>query len=116
MSDEDYGEIDTRRLWTGDEWKPVKCSRLGYSIETHDKVVVGTEDEEGRYGAIANQQDASLIAAAPDLYEALWIVLEARGVGSPCLSGLDLYMDHDDAQFVRNALLKACGRYNYNGG
>lgn len=54
-------------------WKSMPV-RSGYYIQSASvpAVVVDTTDEEGRYGAIANEADAALIAAAdPDTIAAL---------------------------------------------
>jgi hypothetical protein len=52
-------------------WNVEKC-RYGFAVyaKTGD-AVVKTEDVEGRYGAIDNEADARLIAAAPELLAAL---------------------------------------------
>ena len=52
-------------------WNVEEC-RYGFAVyaSTGD-AVVKTEDAEGRYGAIDNEADARLIAAAPELLAAL---------------------------------------------
>jgi hypothetical protein len=46
--------------------------RVGYTVHSAAHgFIVGYSDEEGRYGAIEYSADAHLIAAAPDMLEAL---------------------------------------------
>lgn len=53
-------------------WLAHACRHGWYIASTSEpSVVIDTADAEGRYGAIAREADAKLIAAAPDLYEAL---------------------------------------------
>jgi hypothetical protein len=51
-------------------WRADKC-RYGFAVYAYKScdVVVRTEDYEGRYGAIDNEANARLIAAAPELLE-----------------------------------------------
>ena len=49
----------------------VKSARSGFYIESQFDVIVDSLDEFGRYGAIDDEANARLIAAAPELLEAL---------------------------------------------
>lgn len=53
-------------------WSAEEC-RSGFAVYAYKSgdAVVRTEDDEGRYGTIANEANARLIAAAPELLEAL---------------------------------------------
>jgi hypothetical protein len=57
--------------WTPGPWLAQECIRSGWDVVADDGHVVETTDEIGRYGPIDRQANAHLIAAAPDLYEAL---------------------------------------------
>ena len=52
----------------------VKSARSGFYVESQFDVIVESLDEYGRYGAIDDEANARLIAAAPELLEALYIV------------------------------------------
>jgi hypothetical protein len=67
-----HAERNMENKYTTGPWNVEKC-RYGFAVyasKTGD-VVVKTEDAEGRYGAIDNEADARLIAAAPELLAAL---------------------------------------------
>ena len=49
----------------------VKSARSGFYVESQFDVIVESLDEFGRYGAIDDEANARLIAAAPELLEAL---------------------------------------------
>lgn len=49
----------------------VKSARSGFYVESQFDVIVDSLDESGRYGAIDDEANARLIAAAPELLEAL---------------------------------------------
>jgi hypothetical protein len=69
--------------YTPGPWSADEC-RSGFAVYAYKSgdVVVRTEDEEGRYGAIDNEANARLIAAAPELLEALQeIIIAADGEG-----------------------------------
>lgn len=53
-------------------WMHIPAGRSGYAIcAPATGSVVTTADEDGRYGVIDSEQDALLIAAAPEMLEAL---------------------------------------------
>jgi hypothetical protein len=53
-------------------WMHIPAGRSGYAIcAPSTGSVVTTADEDGRYGVIDSEQDALLIAAAPEMLEAL---------------------------------------------
>ncbi len=56
-------------------WEASQAIRHGYTVYSkappNYESIVGCEDEEGRYGAVRFAADAHLIAAAPDLLDAL---------------------------------------------
>jgi hypothetical protein len=53
-------------------WVVDPAVRQGFTVYApKEGFIVGTQDEEGRYGAIESEANARLIAAAPDLLEAL---------------------------------------------
>ena len=67
-------------------WSADEC-RSGFAVYAYKsgEAVVQTEDDEGRYGTIANEANARLIAAAPELLDALRLVLAHDGA----LTGAD---------------------------
>jgi hypothetical protein len=58
-------------------WEVSQAIRQWYTVYSKDGFIVGCEDEEGRYGAVRCAADARLIAAAPELLEALRKALPA---------------------------------------
>ena len=56
-------------------WEASQAIRHGYTVYSkappNYESIVGCEDEEGRYGAVRFAADACLIAAAPELLDAL---------------------------------------------
>ena len=60
----------------------VKSGRSGFYVQSQFDVIVESLDEFGRYGAIDDEANARLIAAAPELLEALYIV-DACGEPKP---------------------------------
>lgn len=58
-------------------WVVDPAVRQGFTVYApKEGFIVGTQDEEGRYGAIESEANARLIAAAPDLLDALLMVLD----------------------------------------
>lgn len=67
--------------YTPGPWVVDPAVRQGFTVYApKEGFIVGTQDEEGRYGAIESEANARLIAAAPDLLEALCDMLEVHGV------------------------------------
>jgi hypothetical protein len=57
-------------------WVVDPAVRQGFTVYApKEGFIVGTQDEEGRYGAIESEANARLISAAPDLLDALLMVL-----------------------------------------
>lgn len=56
-------------------WGKVETRTEGFVITSSNELIVHSVDEYGHYGPIKNSANASLIAAAPDLLEALKAVL-----------------------------------------
>ncbi len=57
-------------------WIMNEAIRAGYTVHSAAHgFIVGYSDEEGCYGAIGYSADAHLIAAAPDMLNALEIIL-----------------------------------------
>ncbi len=53
-------------------WVVDPAVRQGFTVYApKEGFIVGTQDEEGRYGAIKSEANARLIAAAPDMLNAL---------------------------------------------
>lgn len=53
-------------------WEIDQAIRHGFTVYSEQSgFIVGYMDEEGRYGAVESEANARLIAAAPDLLEAL---------------------------------------------
>lgn len=53
-------------------WAYDTCYRHGYVVwSSEHECVVDAQDDEGRYGAILSEPNARLIAAAPEMLEAL---------------------------------------------
>lgn len=71
-------------------WVVDPAVRQGFTVYApKEGFIVGTQDEEGRYGAIESEANARLIAAAPDLLEALKeLVAAADGVNAGPLTWL----------------------------
>jgi hypothetical protein len=54
--------------YTPGPWVVDPAVRQGFTVYApKEGFIVGTQDEEGRYGAIESEANARLIAAAPDL-------------------------------------------------
>jgi hypothetical protein len=60
-------------------WEIDQAIRHGFTVYSQQAgFIVGYMDEEGRYGAVESEANARLIAAAPDLLEALEELLVQR--------------------------------------
>ena len=82
-------------------WVVDPAVRQGFTVYApKEGFIVGTQDEEGRYGAIESEANARLIAAAPDLLDALLMVLDDPNAldGRP-----------RTYEYVRAAIAKATG-------
>lgn len=78
---------------TAGPWTFDKAHSVGFIV--HDKnygYIVGAQDEEGRYGAIESESNARLIAAAPELLEALE---EMTSLASGPVGGVSVQMKRD---------------------
>ena len=76
-------------------WVVDPAVRQGFTVYApKEGFIVGTQDEEGRYGAIESEANARLIAAAPELLDAL-----------------ERYVHHfgDPLKCARTAIAKATG-------
>ncbi len=58
-------------------WHASECRTEGFGITSFEAVICSSTDEFGHYGPILSKEDANLIAAAPDLLEALEQALDA---------------------------------------
>ena len=89
-------------------WVVDPAVRQGFTVYApKEGFIVGTQDEEGRFGAIESKANARLIAAAPDLLEALQDVcarLLYRGVSTN--AG---HPDRTALEVARAAIAKATG-------
>lgn len=45
--------------------------RGGFTVSSKTEYIVGTVDEEGRYGAIDSEEHAALISLVPEMFKAL---------------------------------------------
>ena len=74
-------------------WRSDPCYRSGYTVwggtDAVPVCVVDTQDDEGRFGTIKNEANARLIAAAPDLLEALVEASVALRIGHNSLVALE---------------------------
>ncbi len=87
-------------------WVASPAIRSGFTIDAKCDpwLIVSTSDEEGRYGGIETEANARLIAAAPDLLEALrTLVSMAESFPS------ELHKDHPDVIEALAAIAKATG-------
>lgn len=80
---------------TPGQWTAEAAHRLGFVVYANIEpfVIVESADDEGRYGPIASEANARLIASAPELLKALESVAEiwdhhcfahGDGVPTPC--------------------------------
>lgn len=104
-------------------WSVDKC-RYDYVVCAYGsgEVVVQTQDEEGRYGAIAKEADANLIAAAPELLEAAMLAREH--IADEFSNRAAAFFGHEkvgrvpkvkhDLDIIDTAIAKALGRYEEN--
>ena len=86
-----------------------------YEYTRFDNYLVATKGEDTLVsGAVMTEDDARLIAAAPDLLEALELI----ALEKPCLSGAfpgDPYMySQSDHKIARAAIAKAKGEKEWN--
>ena len=84
----------------------VKSARSGFYVESQFDVIVESLDEYGRYGAIDDEANARLIAAAPELLEALSCLTAVVGL-TPIKGNLDALQEAYD--MARAAIAKAKG-------
>ena len=106
--------MSQERKWVPGPWESRAAARDGFwvSAKVAPYVVVETEDIEGHYGAVIGDANAHLIAAAPDLYEALEAAIEcglvpsstAKNGGAPSFA-----RQVHVADMIRAALAKARG-------
>ena len=83
-------------------WVVDPAVRQGFTVYApKEGFIVGTQDEEGRYGAIESEANARLIAAAPELLEALKSVI--AWLDAPDESAFS------DSELARAAIAKATG-------
>ena len=89
-------------------WKAEPAHRLGFVVYANVEpyVVVESADDEGRYGAIALEADARLIAAAPELLEALEDLVRLAEMS---MREAGEYMVDDELTNSRAAIAKARG-------
>lgn len=89
-------------------WKAYPCHREGYTIwagtETDPICVIDSQDYEGRYGALMHEADAHLIAAAPELLEALKVMVRLYAGQIQNNGGYDIALE-----LAREAIAKAKG-------
>lgn len=101
-------------------WMHLPCSEDGFIIRASHKCIVGAADEEDWYGPIWNEANARLIAAAPDLLEALKIIVgnNCPLTGNPSRAELVEHWEYeksqgrgeaDDHLFALAAIAKATG-------
>lgn len=58
-------------------WIADEAGRVGFTVFSPEAgYIIGCHDDEGRYGAIDSEANARLIAAAPDLLDALQSLLK----------------------------------------
>jgi len=67
--------------WTKGDWSVLPGIRCGYGVDACDgnavREVACFQDGECRYGSIHEEADANLIAASPDMAEALQRLLDS---------------------------------------
>lgn len=91
---------------TKGKWRHERCHRSGFTIfggKAFSVTVVDSVDDSGKHGAIKNESDARLMAAAPEMLEALIACDEAMGY----MSEYDIPLMLPEQ--VKNAIDKARG-------
>ena len=92
-------------------WEASQAIRHGYTVYSkappNYESIVGCEDEEGRYGAVRFAADACLIAAAPELLDALKNLLWYVGQLEMLVYSADDAGEHEEVAKARAAIAKA---------